>query len=54
MFYDDRIAVEFYSLQNRIFHEIKAIDLLNENTPKCAITVNEELIKIFNDGLKKS
>ena len=53
MFYDDKIAVEFYSLQNKIFHGIQAIDLINEYTPKCAISANEELIKIFNNGLKK-
>ena len=53
MLYDDKIAIEFYTLQNRYFHEIKSINLINDHTPKCAISRDKRLIKIFNAGLEK-
>ncbi|RXK04193.1 transporter substrate-binding domain-containing protein [Halarcobacter bivalviorum] len=53
LLYDDKIAIEFYTLQTRHFHEIKSIELFSKISETSAIALNQELIDIFNKGFNK-
>jgi signal transduction histidine kinase len=49
--YDDKIAIEFYTVRNNSFHLIKPINKLLSKNRISAITHEEKLAQIFNDGL---
>lgn len=51
--YDDKIAIEYYSVQNNLFHLIKQENNLILKTKVHAISSSEEKIKVFNDGFLK-
>ncbi|RXJ68891.1 hypothetical protein CRV08_05495 [Halarcobacter ebronensis] len=53
LIFDDKTAIEFYSLRNGFFHKIKSLDLLQLPTPIYAISKEENLIEIFNKGFEK-
>ncbi len=53
LIFDDKFAIEFYSLRNNFFHKIKPIDLLEEYVPIKAISRNKDLIDTFNRGFRK-
>ncbi|RXJ88518.1 hypothetical protein CRV01_12275 [Arcobacter sp. CECT 8983] len=53
LLYDDKIAVEFYTLQKRQFHKIKSIELLSKLSNIQAIARENSLIDIFNKGFSK-
>jgi signal transduction histidine kinase len=51
--YDDKIAIEYYSVQNNFFHLIKQNNNLILQTKIHAISYSEEKRKIFDDGFLK-
>ena len=51
LLYDDKIAIEFYTLQKRLFHQVKPISLFSKLTNIQAISKSKELIELFNEGL---
>ncbi|RXK00624.1 hypothetical protein CRV02_09640 [Arcobacter sp. CECT 8989] len=53
LLYDDKTAIEFYTLQKGYFHEIKHINLLSEISYIQAIALKQELIDTFNKGFQK-
>ena len=53
LIYEDKLAIEYYTLQNKLFHKIRSIPLLKRLTNIKAISADENLIKIFNEGLEK-
>ena len=53
LIFDDKIAIEFYTLRNNFFHNIKPLDLLQSLAPIKAISRNKELIERFNEGFRK-
>ena len=52
LLYDDKLAIEYYTLQNRLFHKVRSLSLLVELTNIQAISNDKKSIDIFNDGLK--
>lgn len=53
LIYDDKIAIEYYALQNGYFHLIRSIKLLSNSFKISAISKDENLIKIFNESFEK-
>ncbi len=51
--YDDALAIKFFTLENRLFHLIHAIDKFSIKSPIQAISHNEELKLLFDKGLNK-
>jgi len=52
LIYEDKLAIEYYTLQNKYFHKIRSILLLESKNEIKAISANKKLIKIFNKGLE--
>ncbi|NVJ54525.1 MAG: transporter substrate-binding domain-containing protein [Campylobacteraceae bacterium] len=50
LLYEDKIAIEFYTLQKRQFHKIKPIELLSKLSNIQAIARDNKLIDTFNKG----
>lgn len=50
MIYDDKLAIEYYALQNGYFHIIRSIKLFMQTSDISAISNSEELTTIFNNG----
>ena len=53
LIYDDKLAIEFFTVQNKSFHLIKALNNLTLKHKINALSNNEEKAKIFNDGFVK-
>ena len=53
LLFDDKPAIEFYILQNRILHKVRSSSLLNKEFKIQAISNNQKNIEIFNEGFKK-
>ncbi len=53
LIYDDKIAIYFYTLRNKVFHKIKPLNILKENAIFQAISKDKKLISIFNKGFEK-
>jgi signal transduction histidine kinase len=51
--YDDKIAIEFYTVQHNFFHLIKPLDNLIIKNKIQVITYNESNAQIFNNGFIK-
>ncbi len=51
--YDDKLAIEFFTVQNNLFHLIKPLLNLSINNDIHVIANNKEKIDIFNQGLLK-
>ncbi len=51
--YDDRLAVKFYVFENRLYHLIRPIDDFSLLSPIQAISHDQGLIDIFNQGFQK-
>ena len=51
--YDDKLAIEFYTVQNNFFHLIKPLNNLIIKNNIHTISANKEKIEIFNKGLLK-
>ena len=51
--YDDKIALEYYSVQNNIFHLIKSHNSYTSKVQNNAISASEQNIEIFNQGFFK-
>jgi len=52
LIYEDKLAIEYYTLQNRLFHKVRSLPLLKELISIQAISSEQKLIDIFNEGLK--
>ncbi len=50
LFFDEKLAVEYYIVKNNLFHLIKSLDNLVSKKKVQAISSNKELIDIFNKG----
>ena len=50
LFYDDKLAVEYYIVKSNLFHLIKSVDNLVSKKKVQAISANKELADIFNNG----
>ena len=53
LFYDDKLAVEYYIVKSNLFHLIKSVDNLVSKKKVQAISANKELADIFNNGFVK-
>jgi len=53
LIYDDKLAIEYFSVQNNLFHLIKPLDNLITKVKTQAITTNKEKAEIFNKGFIK-
>ena len=51
--YDDKSAIEFYTLQNKFFHHIKSNDLFSIKNQVQAISNKQSNADIFTEGFKK-
>jgi len=51
--YDDKLAIEFYTVQNNFFHLIKPLNTLVLRNNIRAISYDQQKIDIFNAGLLK-
>ena len=50
LIYEDKIPIDFYTVQHNFFHLIKSIDKLSIKNKVYAISKNNNLAKIFNEG----
>lgn len=50
LIYDTKLAIMFYIFSKKIYHLIKPIDILEQNTPIQALSYDQRLIDIFNKG----
>ena len=53
LIYDDKLAIEYFSVQNNLFHLIKPLDNLITKVKAQAITTKKENAEIFNLGFLK-
>jgi C4-dicarboxylate-specific signal transduction histidine kinase/ABC-type amino acid transport substrate-binding protein len=53
LIYDDKVAIEYFALQNGYFHLIRSIKLFSNTFKISAISENENLVKLFDEGFKK-
>ncbi|MFA6740038.1 MAG: transporter substrate-binding domain-containing protein [Arcobacteraceae bacterium] len=53
LIYEDKLAVEFYTLRNNLFHLIKPLDNLILKNSVQAITYNQEKANLFDIGFLK-
>ncbi|PUE64290.1 transporter substrate-binding domain-containing protein [Arcobacter caeni] len=53
LIYEDKLAVEFYTLRNNLFHLIKPLDDLTLKNSVQAITYNQEKADLFDIGFSK-
>ncbi len=53
LIYDDKLAIEFYTLRNNLFHIIKPLNNLILNNKVQPITHNENYADLFNKGFFK-
>ena len=51
--YDDKLAIEFYTVQNNFFHLIKPLNNLIQKNNIRTISYEQQKIDIFNNGLLK-
>ena len=51
--YDDKLAIEFYTVQNNFFHLIKPLNNLIQKNNIRTISYEQQKIAIFNNGLLK-
>ncbi len=53
LLYDNKMAIEYYALKNGYFHLTRSIKLFSNSFKISAISEDENLIKIFNEGFEK-
>ncbi len=53
LIYDDKIAIEYYCVQNNLFHLIKSLDNFITKLKSHAITKTKEKAEVFNQGFLK-
>uniref|UniRef100_UPI0040472B4D transporter substrate-binding domain-containing protein n=1 Tax=Aliarcobacter sp. TaxID=2321116 RepID=UPI0040472B4D len=51
--YDDKLAIEFYSIKNNFFHLIKPLNVLSLKNKVQAISYEKEKVNIFDEGFIK-
>ena len=53
LIYEDKLAVEFYTLRNNLFHLIKSLDNSTLKNSVNAITYSQDKADLFNNGFSK-